>query len=90
MPISGLSGAPPETIALSRPPKRRRSLGPHQPVEHRVGEPLAEVAQRLEGGALAADRDGTLKERAGHSAFALDPEQDAAGALSRRGAAPRS
>jgi hypothetical protein len=38
----GLSGAPPETIALIRPPNFARDLGPQGPVEEEVHRPVPE------------------------------------------------
>ena len=76
LPISGFSGAPPETIALSRPPKRRRK--PARTERSSSGSTSRSPRPGLrECRALAADRHRPVEHPARHPALALDPERDA-------------
>jgi hypothetical protein len=88
-PISELSGAPPETSALSRPPNARADLVAHQPVDDAVEHRRPASAARVDV-ALAAERERLVEQLGAAAPLARDLPRRCAGASSRRGAAPRS
>ena len=61
-PISALSGAPPETIAFSRPPKRARTLRRTRSSSDEVEQPLAEAERARIGEPLVAEPKRQLEE----------------------------